>query len=190
MNDSILVERCLAGDETAWKSLVDRYARPVFSVCFQFTGNGHDAEDLTQEVFLKIYSNLHRYAPRYPFLTWAMKIARNLCIDEYRRRKTERSFNHIGDEYLHLLSSSSDPHGETQQRDELNRALSALHRLPEESVAMILMRDLMGFSYDELSDIFEVPVGTVKSRLNRGRFAVAMEIHDTSAHHAEMGVQA
>lgn len=181
MEDSVIVERCLNGDEKAWKILVDRYSRPIFSVCFQFAGNRPHAEDLTQDVFLKIFANLHRYTPTFPFLTWAMRIAKNLCIDEYRKYRQERSFNHIGDEYLSLLPSGQDPQHDALHSDRIHRALDALHKQPEETVAMILMRDLLGFSYDELSSVFNVPVGTVKSRLNRGRFAVAMEIHNTAA---------
>ena len=170
--------------------MVEKYSQPIFSICFQFTGNRHDAEDLTQDVFLKIFSNLYKYTSDYPFLAWALKLTKNYCIDQYRRKRTEKSYKHIGEDYLALLASHDNPQAKTLNEETLNLALTALHHLPEETVAMILMRDLMGFSYDELSDIFSIPLGTVKSRLNRGRFSIAMEVHQLHQQAPRQEVQA
>ena len=187
MKDAAIIDRCLIGDVAAWNDLTHRYSRAIFSLCLQFTGNRQDAEDLTQEVFLRVYLNLHRYEPRRSFLSWAMKIARNLCIDRYRRSRKEKSFALDPEEILREIDSGEDLHRDAETRERTARALAHLHELPEESVALILMRDVMGFSYEELSDLFDVPVGTIKSRLNRTRFAIAASLHAEASLAAAQG---
>lgn len=177
MDDAALIRLCLKGNEKAWERLIDRYGSAVYSLCFHFTGNAHDAEDLTQDVFLKVYTHLDSYQPPQSFLAWAMRIAKNHCIDVYRAQKARKRLAHVGEAYLHQLETQDNPLQEVMHKEKVEQIFQALHELPETTTSLILMRDLLGLSYQELSSIFGIPEGTVKSRLNRGRLMVAQRVH-------------
>src|SRR5262249_56539610 len=96
-DDKSLVERCRQGDDDAWREMVDRFGQKVFSVAYHFTLKREDAEELAQEIFLKIFENLHRYDGGFPLVAWIVSLSRNLCIDRYRRRQREKSFPFVSD---------------------------------------------------------------------------------------------
>ncbi len=182
MSDGTLeqvVERCRAGDQAAWEQLVDATADDLFRMAVSFTRNRAEAEDLTQEVFLKLWQNLHRYLPGSSFRAWAFRVAHNLFVDAYRRSREQRRATWIDPEFLESLPGSDDPHAQIVRKQRLELAQSALARLPEELAQLILLRDFADWSYEELAAELELPLGTVKSRLNRARreLAGAISLH-------------
>ena len=109
-----LVDRCRQGDDDAWRELVDHFGQKVYSVAYHFTLNREDAEELSQEIFLKTFENLHRYDGSFPLVAWLLSLSRNLCIDRYRRKKREKSFRFVTDDAVFpLLKSDDDPASET-----------------------------------------------------------------------------
>jgi RNA polymerase sigma-70 factor, ECF subfamily len=168
-----IVERCRAGDDHAWEELVDATASDLYRMAVSFTRHRGEAEDLTQEVFLKLWQNLHRYEPGSTFRAWAFRIARNMFVDAYRRARNERKATWVDPEFLESLPGGDDPHTSTVRQQRLEMARSALGRLPEDLAKLILLRDFADWSYEELAEELTLPLGTVKSRLNRARRELA-----------------
>jgi RNA polymerase sigma-70 factor (ECF subfamily) len=170
------VERCRTGDERAWEELVDATADDIFRMAVSFTRHRPEAEDLTQEVFLKLWQNLHRYPTDSSFRAWAFRVARNLFVDAYRRSREQRKATWVDPEFLEMLPGGEDPHTRAVRRQRLELAKAALERLPEELAQLILLRDFADWSYEELAEELELPLGTVKSRLNRARRELAAAV--------------
>ena len=174
IDDAALVASCRQGDEGAWATLVERFGGRVYSIAYHFTLRREDAEELSQEIFLKVFENLHRYDGKYSFAAWLVSLARNLCIDHYRRRKREKSFVHVSDEaVLPLLTAGDDPARNALQKERARLLFEAIAELPEELAEILVLRDLEGFSYEEIAAALELPDGTVKSRLFRARAETA-----------------
>lgn len=174
-----LVERCRKGDDEAWRQMVDHLGQRVYSVSYHFTLKREDAEELSQEIFLKIFENLHRYDGSYPLLAWVVSLARNLCIDRYRRRKRERSFRFVSDEAVApLLKSTDDPAAEAVRRERTKLLFWALGEIPEDLAEILVLRDLDGLAYEEIGKALDLPDGTVKSRLFRARAEVARKVRE------------
>lgn len=179
MTDQALATACRAGDDKAWSTLLDRYGRRVYGIAYHFTLRKEDAEELSQEIFLKVFENLHRFDGNYSFGAWIVSLARNLCIDQYRRRKRERSFVHVSDEaVMPLLVGTDDPARNALQKERTKLLFEAISDLPEELSEILILRDLDGLSYEEISAALELPDGTVKSRLFRARAETAKLIRD------------
>lgn len=176
-NDVQLVRRCLAGDEAAWEEIVRQYSRRVYNLAYRFTGNRAAAEDLTQEVFLRLYRTLDQYDPRMGELShWLMRVARNLIVDDYRRRGRMPTENgeDLAEHVYHLQADpSGDPQRYVEQRELSQVIQQALARLSPELRACVVLRDLEGLSYQEIAELLRIPEGTVKSRINRGRLELA-----------------
>ncbi len=171
-----IVERCRSGDERAWEELVDATANDIFRMAVSFTRHRGEAEDLTQEVFLKLWQNLHRYTSDSSFRAWAYRVARNMFVDAYRRSREQRRATWVDPEFLETLPGGEDPHTRAVRRQRLEMAKSALERLPEELAQLILLRDFADWSYEELAAELELPLGTIKSRLNRARRELAAAV--------------
>jgi RNA polymerase sigma-70 factor (ECF subfamily) len=171
-----IVGRCRAGDQGAWEQLVDATADDIFRMAVSFTRNPAEAEDLTQEVFLKLWQNLHMYVADSSFRAWAFRVARNLFVDAYRRSRDQRRATWVDPEFLEALPGGDDPHTSAVRRQRLEMARSALERLPEELARLIMLRDFADWSYDELAVEMDIPIGTVKSRLNRARRELAAAV--------------
>jgi len=167
------VERCREGDEAAWSALVGTTLRPIYRLCASYAPSAAEAEELTQEVYFKLWENLHHYSPGSNFMAWAWRVARNLLIDSYRRSHRERAAAWLDPEIIERLPASDDPHEESLRRQRLRLVAAGLRQLPEELASLILMRDLAGWSYTEIAEALDLPVGTVKSRLNRARLELA-----------------
>lgn len=171
--DFQLVERCLAGDEPAWEELVKVHTRRVYSICYRFTGNDYEAQDLTQEVFLRIFRSLKSFrAGEGSFSVWLTRLTRNLLIDHYRRTKSERATDSIEDQLPMLeekTAMSARTDGMLAGREASELLQHALQKLSPELRETVILRDLEELEYREIADILNVPEGTVKSRLNRGR---------------------
>lgn len=177
--DKQLAERCRQGDEEAWRELVDRFGPKIYSVAYHFTLKREEAEELAQEAFLKIFENLHRYDGSFPLAAWILSVSRNLCIDRYRRRKREKAFRFVSDEAVApLLKSQDDPSANALRKERVKLLFSALSEIPEDLAEILILRDLDGLAYEEISRALELPDGTVKSRLFRARAEVARRIRE------------
>jgi RNA polymerase sigma-70 factor (ECF subfamily) len=168
-----IVERCRQGDDRAWEELVSATADDIYRLAVSFTRHRGEAEDLTQEVYLRLWQNLHSYQTGSSFRAWAMRIARNLFVDAYRRARGERKATWVDPEFLDDLPGSDDPHTGAVRRQRLEMARAALARIPEDLAQLILLRDFADWSYEELAAELDLPLGTVKSRLNRARRELA-----------------
>lgn len=175
--DFQLVERCLSGEEAAWEQLVKTHTRRIYSLCYRFTGSHSDAQDLTQEVFLRVFRSLKSFrAGEGSFMVWLCRLTRNLLIDHYRRSKLERASESL-EEQLPVLEERSGPASRTDSllagREAGELLQHALGKLSPELRETVILRDLEGLEYREIAAILRVPEGTVKSRLNRGRAELA-----------------
>ena len=175
--DSSLVERCLSGDETAWEDLVKVHTRRVYAICFRFTGRDSEAQDLAQDVFLRVFKSLGSFrSGEGSFVVWLTRLTRNLLIDNYRRTKGDRVTDSIEDQ-LPLLEETNALGSRTDARlvgREASEMLQhALGRLSPELRETVILRDLQEMEYREIALALSVPEGTVKSRLNRGRAELA-----------------
>lgn len=178
-NEKDLVERCRKGEDEAWRELVDRFGQKVYSIAYHFTLKREEAEELAQEVFLKVFENLHRYDGSYPLTAWLVSISRNLCIDRYRRHRREKSFRFVSDDaVLPLLKSDDDPSAEAVRKERAKLLFWALSEIPEDLAEILVLRDLDGLPYEEIGRALQLPDGTVKSRLFRARAEVARKIRE------------
>ena len=175
-----LVRRCVAGDSTAWEEIVELQHRRIYNICYRFTGRGEDAEDLTQEVFIKIYKTIKTYdAGRGAFGTWVATMTRNLLVDHFRKSKQDRITDSLDattgpdEEGPSLHERLADPGAGPQahiERSEKQQVIhEALQKLSPELREAVILRDLQDMDYREIAQILRVPEGTVKSRINRGR---------------------
>ena len=173
-----LIQRCLQGDQHAWDLIVRQYWRKVFNVAYKFVGKHDEAEDLTQDIFLKIFRSLDSFDRRANFQTWLISVSRNLCIDHYRSVRKERETIDRGVDAAELSPQSSDagPIAALEQRDRVLLLRQALAALPETLRTAVLLRDIQELSYQEIADKLRLPEGTVKSRINRGRTELARQI--------------
>ena len=170
------VERCREGDEDAWTALVNTTLRPIYRLCASYAPSAAEAEELTQEVYFKLWENLHRYKAGSNFMAWAWRVAKNLIIDSYRRSRREREAAWLDPEIIDRLPAADDPHEQTERRQRLRLIATSLRQIPEELATLVLMRDFAGLSYQEMSEATDVPLGTVKSRLNRARLELATSV--------------
>lgn len=174
-----LVDRCRQGNDEAWRQLVDHFGQKVYSIAYHFTLKREDAEELAQEIFLKVFENLHRYDGSFPLTAWLVSLSRNLCIDRYRRRKREKSFRFVSDDAVApLLQSSDDPSSEAIRKERVKILFWALSEIPEDLAEILVLRDLDGLAYDEIGKALELPDGTVKSRLFRARAEVSRKVRE------------
>ncbi len=170
------VERCREGDEDAWAALVNTTLRPIYRLCASYAPSAAEAEELTQEVYFKLWENLHRYNAGSNFMAWAWRVAKNLIIDSYRRCRRERDAAWLDPEILDRLPGTDDPHERTERRQRLTLVRAGLRQLDEDLATLILMRDFAGLSYAEVAEALDLPLGTVKSRLNRARLELATAV--------------
>jgi RNA polymerase sigma-70 factor (ECF subfamily) len=175
--DLQLVVRCLSGEEAAWEDLVKVHTRRVYAICYRFTGSDQEAQDLTQEVFLRVFRSLKSFrAGEGSFSVWLGKLTRNLLIDHYRRTKLERATDSIEDQLPMLeekTAMSARADGMLAGREASEALEAALQKLSPELRETVILRDLEELEYREIAQVLNVPEGTVKSRLNRGRAELA-----------------
>ena len=172
-----LVSRCLGGDESAWEELVRLHTRQVYGLCFRFTNSGQEAQDLTQEVFLRVFKTIKTFrSAEGSFHTWLARVTRNLLIDHYRRTRQERVTDSI-EEQLPMIeeraATSARPEGMLAGREASEVLQAALQRLSPDLREAVILRDLQEMEYREIAGVLNIPEGTVKSRLNRGRAELA-----------------
>ncbi len=173
-----LIAACLDGDQGAWDLIVRRYRQRVFNVAYTFVGRHEEAEDLTQEIFLKVFKALGTFDRRANFRTWLVSVARNLCIDHYRRVRKERETFDRGVDVADLspAASSPDPIARLQRVDRRELLRQALREVPGVLREAVVLRDMQELAYDVIAHRLKLPVGTVKSRISRGRRELARQI--------------
>ncbi|MGE3843005.1 MAG: RNA polymerase sigma factor [Vicinamibacterales bacterium] len=173
-----LIERCLAGDQAAWEDIVGRHWRRIFNIAYQFVGKHDEAEDLTQDIFLKVFRSLASYDRRANFQTWLVSVSRNLCIDHYRSVRKERQVMDRTTDPTEsgVASNDAGPIATLEQRDQRALLREALDQLPLSLRTAVILRDLRELSYQEIAQQLELPEGTVKSRINRGRLELARQV--------------
>jgi len=173
-----LIERCLNGEQAAWETIVRMYWRRVFNIAYKFVGRHDMAEDLTQDVFLKLYKSLDTFDRRANFQTWLISVSRNLCIDHYRSvRKERETINRDVDAAdLHPVSRDTAADTKLEQRDRVALLRQALDTLAPTLRTAVMLRDIQELTYQEIADTLHLPEGTVKSRINRGRTELARQI--------------
>jgi RNA polymerase sigma-70 factor, ECF subfamily len=176
--DAELVKGCLAGDHGAWESIVRQYNLRIYNLAYRFVGRFDEAEDLTQEIFLKVFRTLNSYRPESgAFVTWLVRVGRNHIIDHYRKFKTERTHtDSLEVEYERAEQNPAryvSPARALEQRELSERVHQALLRISEDLREAVILRDLEDFTYEEIADMLGLPLGTVKSRINRGRGELA-----------------
>jgi RNA polymerase sigma-70 factor, ECF subfamily len=175
--DLSLVERCLSGDAAGWEDLVRVHTRRVYGICYRFIGRDGEAQDLTQEVFLRVFRTLKSFrAAEGAFTTWLTRLTRNLLIDNYRRTRQDRVTDSIENQLPMLeqsIPSSSRPEGAVVMREKGEILQGALEKLSPELRETVILRDLQEMEYREIALVLNIPEGTVKSRLNRGRAELA-----------------
>jgi RNA polymerase sigma-70 factor (ECF subfamily) len=187
---AMLVRRCISGDAAAWEEIVQRYHRRIYNICYRFAGSGDDAQDLTQEVFIKMYRTLNSYdVDRGAFMTWVTTVTRNLLVDHFRKTKQERLTDSLdttssGHEDAMPLSEqipdrSPSPDSRVQSREAKETVHQALQKLSPELREAVILRDLQDMDYREIATVLKVPEGTVKSRINRGRAELARLLQRT-----------
>ena len=173
--DDALIARCLEQEAAAWEEIVRRFRRRVFHIAYKFTGKHDEAEDLTQEIFLKVFRSLDKFNRDADFSTWLSSVARNYCIDRYRSSKREKEVlvEDLMAFDLAQASSGSNPHRALEDLDRSSFVRKGLALLPPKLREAVVLRDLVGLSYQEMSEQLRLPEGTVKSRINRGREELA-----------------
>ena len=186
----MLVRRCIAGDAVAWEEIVHRYHRRIYNICYRFAGSGDDAQDLTQDVFVKMYRTLHTYdIERGAFMTWVTTITRNLLVDHFRKTKQDRLTDSLDtpvsehEDAMPLSDQIADstlpPDARVQSRETRDAVHGALQKLSPELREAVILRDLQDMDYREIATVLKVPEGTVKSRINRGRAELARLLQRT-----------
>ncbi len=186
----MLVRRCVAGDVVAWEEIVQRYNRRIYNICYRFAGSGDDAQDLTQEVFIKMFRTLSSYdVERGAFMTWVTTITRNLLVDHFRKSKQDRitdSLDAAPSEHEDAMplsekieDSSPSADASVQGRETREMVHRALQKLSPELREAVILRDLQDMDYKDIAAVLKVPEGTVKSRINRGRAELARLLQRT-----------
>jgi RNA polymerase sigma-70 factor (ECF subfamily) len=186
----MLVRRCIAGDVVAWEEIVQRYNRRIYNICYRFAGTGEDAQDLTQEVFIKMFRTLSSYdLERGAFMTWVTTITRNLLVDHFRKSKQDRVTESLDttpsehedamplSEKIEDKAPAADMSVHSREMRELVH--NALHKLSPELREAVILRDLQDMDYKDIATVLRVPEGTVKSRINRGRAELARLLQRT-----------
>ncbi len=181
---SLLVRRCVTGDAAAWEEIVRSYNRRIYNICYRFSGSAEDAEDLTQEVFIKLYRTLGTWdQSKGAFATWLTSVTRNLLVDHFRKTKQDRATGSLDAapasdqeakplaEQLPDAAPLADARVQTQQAQRMVH--QALQKLSPELREAVILRDLQDMDYREIAHVLKVPEGTVKSRINRGRTELA-----------------
>ncbi len=180
VSDEKLIARFQQGDVQAFDTLVRRYKDQLLNYVYRFVGNRVEAEDVVQETFLRVYKNKHYYKEIAKFSTWVYTIAGNLAKTELRKRKRRKLFS-----VSNFVNEDRDydiPDGERSPEQEVDGAIQdeiiqkAIDKLPAKFKEVILLRDVQGFAYEEIGEILNIPLGTVKSRVNRGRLKLQEDL--------------
>lgn len=177
LNGAELMRRAHAGDGLAWEEIVTAFSRRIFNLAYRFTSNVEAAEDLTQEVFIRVYRSLDQYDSKQGDLAnWLMRLARNLIIDDYRHRQRNPQnsmADAVDDHQYHLRAVGGGAQKEMERRETASQVQEGIDKLPADLKTCVILRDIEELTYQEIVDVLQIPEGTVKSRINRGRIELA-----------------
>lgn len=177
INGVDLVKRARAGDGAAWEDIVSAFSRRIFNLAYRFTSSPDAAEDLTQDVFIRVYRSLDQYDSRQGDLAnWLMRLARNLIIDDYRHRQRNPQntmADAVDDHQYHLRAAGTSAHREMERKELAGQVQEGIDKLPDDLKTCVILRDIEELTYQEIVDVLKIPEGTVKSRINRGRIELA-----------------
>ncbi len=181
--DKAIIARIIDGDDKAFESLVQKYRKSVYYLVFKIVRNADDAEDLTQDSFVKAYSFIHKFDPKYAFSTWLFKIATNNCIDFIRRRKMQtlsidspQNFDDGSPLYIQIQDRGPLPSDSLLLKERREILTVAIERLPERYRNLLHMRYFDELSYEEVAERLRLPMGTIKAQLHRARELLFSEI--------------
>lgn len=176
------IKQVLKGDQSAYSDIVSLYQQKLYQVCYRMLGNQHEAEDIAQEAFVRAYTNLHTFDLNRKFSTWLYRIATNLCIDRIRKKKPDYYLDAqvAGTDGLDMYSqiSSSDrlPEEEVERMELQERIQYEISQLPDKYRTVIVLKYIEELPLQEISEILDMPLGTVKTRIHRGREALRKQL--------------
>jgi RNA polymerase sigma-70 factor, ECF subfamily len=174
MDINELVRRIKAGDQEAWTMIVNRYSKTVYNMALNFAGNSDDAADITQDIFLKVYNNIGKFDGENTFTAWLLRLSKNYCIDYWRKHKHHRQNVELDDNIKSEHSDLADtPEDSLIRKSEISYLRKKLLLLPPDLRSLVIMRDIQDFSYQEIAEHLDLPMGTIKSRINRARTKLA-----------------
>ncbi len=182
--EKTIIRKAVKGDRDAFEKLIIKYEKRVYNIAYQMFGNEHDAMDIGQEVFIKVYQSLHKFDNKSAFSTWLHRITVNTCIDAHRNRKKDQQVESIdetkkNDEGIltkQYMDKGPTPEEAAIKKENITFVREAIDELKEDHKVIIVLRDIKGYSYDEISDILDVSIGTVKSRIARARSQLKITI--------------
>lgn len=175
-NETQLVKKSRAGNIEAFEQLISAYERKAYNIALRIMGNEEDAKDMAQEAFIRIFKSISKFKEQSSFSTWMYRIVTNVCLDEIRKRKNSKVISmdsgietDNGEIKMELKSDSQTPEEAFQRKENIKIILDAVNELSDDYKSVIVLREMQGFSYEEISNIMECSIGTVKSRINRAR---------------------
>lgn len=183
-SDAELVSRCLAGRSDAWREFVARFRRPIWHIAYRFSATPEDADELTQDIFMRLLTVLPGYNPSGALGAWIRRVATNAGIDHYRKRARTPVTLPEEDAPEAPVPIWWSPESIAERREEAAIVRGLLDQLPPELAEPVMLRDLMDFDYPEIAERLGIPLGTVKSRIHRGRNALAKARRDVAARRA------
>lgn len=175
MENRVLIKYIREGDKRGWNMLIDRYSRTVYNLAFNFCGSSDDANDLTQDIFIKIYKNIDKFDENLNISSWIMRISKNHCIDYWRKNKKNNFRIDLED---NLVKDEHSPEENLIKSGDLNKLREKMLQLKPDARSLLILRDIQDHSYQEIADSLEIPLGTVKSKINRARIQLARLYED------------
>lgn len=171
-----LVERCRQKDELAWEALVRELQGRIYALAFHYVRDPDEARDLAQEVFIRVYNRLDSFRGGR-FLPWILQLARNCCIDRLRRRKARPPAQDVAvEDGMELTDSAPSPEDSWLTDTRKRLVYRALGRMSDQNREMILLKEIQGLNFQEISEMLKIPIGTAKSRSNRARIELARKV--------------
>ena len=176
-DENQLVQEAKAGSLTAFEELISSYEKRIYNYCLRMTNSREDAEDLTQEVFVRVYKSLKRFRGKSQLSTWIYRIAHNICIDRYRKTRLvtislSQPKGEDDEGEIELPAGNPSPEEEAMRLELKKHLLKSISELPPKYRSVIVLRDIQNYSYDEIAEILRLPLGTVKSHISRARAAL------------------
>jgi len=168
----MLVGRAVKGDTSAFETLMEHHEGRIYAIALRMCGNREDAQDCAQEAMLRIYHALDRFKGQSSFATWVYRVTMNSCLDELRKRKVRAATSldsMLESGWSPQATESDQPEVQALRGEQRDRILAAIASLPEDMRTVIVLRDIQGFSYEQIADILNANIGTIKSRISRGR---------------------
>ncbi|MGD6805177.1 RNA polymerase sigma factor SigW [Rossellomorea vietnamensis] len=178
------IKQVLKGDQDAFAEVIELYKDKVFQICFRMLGNRHEAEDISQEAFIRAYVNIHTFNQKRKFSTWLYRIATNLCIDRIRKKKPDYYLDAevTGTEgltmYSQVAAEGQLPEEEVEEMELQAEIQRQILKLPDKYRSVIVLKYIEELSLQEISEILDLPLGTVKTRIHRGREALRKQLRN------------